>query len=279
MMLRERIHLFEFSDLPRWPSVLRTYALDYLLAVAERFRPFSLKVDLLLQAMDAVGTDQIVDLCSGVGGPWPHLAPEMARRRGRPIQLLLSDKYLAPGVESVVAAIPGARCLKESVDARCVPPQLTGMRTLFNGFHHFRPDEARQILQDAVRHNQPIAVFEMLERSWWYFIYLWLTPFLVLLITPKLRPVRLSRLLLSFVVPVIPLCMLWDSLVSVLRCYTTRELLDMVAGLDGNEYVWEAGRYRHRIIPVTYLVGYPRRAKASAPQQAMDGETTAPADA
>ena len=214
--------------------------------------------------MDAAAADQIVDLCSGVGGPWPHLALEMAQHRGHPIQLSLSDKYHVPRVESALAAIPGVRYVKESVDARRVPPRLVGMRTLFNGFHHFRPDEARQILQDAVHRGQPIAVFEMLERSWSNFAFLLLTPFLVLIITPKIRPIRLSRLLLTFVIPVIPLCLLWDTLVSVLRCYTTKELLAMVEGLQGREYVWEAGQYRRRAVPVTYLVGYPRAAGGSA---------------
>jgi hypothetical protein len=134
---------------------------------------------------------------------------------------------------------------------------LVGLRTLFNGFHHFPPDGARQILRDAVSSGQPIAVFEMLERSWPYLAFQLLAPLLVMIITPKMRPFRLSRILLTFVIPVIPLCMLWDSLVSVLRCYTAQELLAMAAGLEGERYVWDAGTYRRGVLPVTYLVGYP----------------------
>jgi hypothetical protein len=257
VLLTRRHQLFEFSDLPCWPGVLRTYALDYLRAVAERFHPVSPKIDVLLRAMDVGGTDQIVDLASGVGGPWPHLAAEIAGRRGRSIRLLLSDKYPPANVESELAAIPGASYVRESVDARHVPKRLAGLRTFFNGFHHFPPDEARQILQDAVRNGQPIAVFEMLERSWSYFAFQMLAPLVVMIMTPKIRPVRLSRILLTFAIPVIPLCMLWDSLVSVLRCYTTQELLAMTAGLEGERYVWDAGTYRLGVLPVTYLVGYP----------------------
>ncbi len=259
MVLTKRCQLFEFSDLPWWPDMLRTYSLDYLLAVAARFRPFSPKIDLILKAMDAVGTDRIVDLCSGVGGPWPHLAVDIAKQRGEPVRLSLSDMFPDPRLEPVIASIPGATYERESVDARNVPPRLTGMRTIFNGFHHFQPDEARQILQDAVRNGQPIAVFEMVERTWSYSAFLLLTPLLVSLVTLKIRPFRLSRLLLTFVLPVIPLCMLWDSLVSALRCYTVAELQAMVEGLEGQDYVWEAGTYRQGMLPVTYIVGYPRR--------------------
>jgi len=257
VLLTRRHQLFEFSDLPGWPGVFRTYALDYLRAVAERYHPFSPKIDVLLRAMDVGGTDQIVDLASGVGGPWSHLAAEMAGRRGKSIRLLLSDKYPPLNVESELAAIPGASYVRESVDARHVPTGLVGLRTLVNGFHHFPPDEARQILQDAVRNGQPIAVFEMLERSWSYLAFLLLTPLLVMLMTPIIRPFRLSRILLTFAIPVIPLCMLWDSLVSALRCYTAQELLAMASGLEGERYEWDVGTYRCGVLPVTYLVGYP----------------------
>ena len=257
MPLAKRFQLFEFSDQPWWPRLLRSYSVDYLLAVAERFRPFSPKIDSLLGAMNAVGTSQIVDLCSGVGGPWPHLATEIAQRRGESVRLLLSDKFPDPHPERVLACIPNAHYERESVDARHVPARLTGLRTLFNGFHHFPPEQARQILQDAVRNGQPIAVFEMLERTWSYFAFLLLTPLLVMLLTPKIRPFKLSRLLLTFILPVIPLCMLWDSLVSALRCYTVTELGAMVDGLEGRRYVWESGTYRRGSLPVTYLVGHP----------------------
>jgi hypothetical protein len=257
VLLMKRCQLFEFSDLSYWPMLLRTYALDYLRAVADRYHPISPKIEVLLRAMRAGNTDQILDLCSGVGGPWPHLGPEIVRQRNKPIRLLFSDKYPPLDADSRPTGIAGASYVQQSVDARQVPRELVGLRTLLNSFHHFRPDEARQVLQDAVSTGQPIAIFEMLERSWSYFAFMLLTPLLVMLLTPKLRPFRLSRILLTFVIPVVPLCMLWDSAVSVLRCYTAEELLGMAAGLEGVPYTWDAGTYRLGALPVTYLVGYP----------------------
>ena len=51
------------------------------------------------------------------------------------------------------------------MDATHVPRELAGLRTLFNGFHHFRPLDATAILADAVRARQPIAIFEASRRS------------------------------------------------------------------------------------------------------------------
>jgi hypothetical protein len=252
-----RRHLFEFSDLPGWPNLFRSLATDYLLTVAEVFRPFSPKLGSMRSAMDAVATDRIVDLCSGAGGPWPHLAREFVDKRGKPICLWLTDRFPNTSAQKLLATTAGATYVQEPVDARCVPPRLEGLRTLFNGFHHFRPNEARQILQDAVDSGQPIAVFEMLQRSWVYFAYMLLTPILVWIATPKIRPVCFSRLLWTYLIPIIPLCLLWDCLVSVLRCYTVKELSDMTASLEGRAYHWEVGSYRRAALPVTYLIGYP----------------------
>jgi hypothetical protein len=37
------------------------------------------------------------------------------------------------------------------VDARRVPRELRGTRTLFTSFHHFSPDDARAVLRDAAQ--------------------------------------------------------------------------------------------------------------------------------
>jgi hypothetical protein len=38
----------------------------------------------------------------------------------------------------------------EPVDATQVPGQLPGFRTMFQAFHHLRPEQARAMLADAV---------------------------------------------------------------------------------------------------------------------------------
>jgi hypothetical protein len=40
-----------------------------------------------------------------------------------------------------------------------------GIRTMFTALHHFRPPQARGILEDAARKGSGIAVFEPLSRS------------------------------------------------------------------------------------------------------------------
>jgi hypothetical protein len=143
------------------------------------------------------------------------------------------------------------------VDAVAVPETLTGIRTLINGFHHFPPDSARAILQDAVTRRAPIVILETLQRSRRNVASMVAIPLVVLGLTPRIRPLSLQRLALTYLVPLAPALIAWDSAVSIMRCYTPGELLAMANSLEGPRYVWEAGSYRYRAMPVTYLIGYP----------------------
>ena len=82
-----------------------------------------------------------------------------------------------------------------------------------------------------------------------------IVPLLVLLVTPFVRPFSLARLLLTYLVPVLPLLILWDGIVSCLRTYRPDELLALTAGLDGHR--WRATELRQRGSIVTVLVGEP----------------------
>ena len=64
----------------------------------------------------------------------------------------------------------------------------------------------------------------------------------LLAVTPFIRPLRASRLFLTYVLPVVPLCTWWDGVVSCLRAYSPEELARLVAALPDNDYVWDIGR-------------------------------------
>ncbi len=46
-----------------------------------------------------------------------------------------------------------------------VPRELKGFRTMFTSFHHFPPEEARAILQNAVDAGEGIGIFEITRRA------------------------------------------------------------------------------------------------------------------
>ena len=68
-----------------------------------------------------------------------------------------------------------------------------------------------------------------------------------------------------YLVPVVPLVRLFDSIVCVLRWYSLRELRALTIGLD--RYHWDIGTVRGKPvpIPITYLIEVPME-KAPGPR-------------
>jgi hypothetical protein len=140
-----------------------------------------------------------------------------------------------------------------------VPPGLGGVRTLFTSFHHLHPEEAREVLENAVDHAAGIGVFEYTERNWliWTLPVL-LIPLFVWVCTPFIRPFSWRRLLWTYLLPVVPVVAMWDGLVSNLRTYSVTELGKLVEQIGSQRFHWRIGRIRS-IGPsrVTYLIGTP----------------------
>ncbi len=254
-----RLHLFEIGDQPWCPEALRNATTDLLELCFRTWNYYTPIVPRLVAAIEKTGDGEIVDLCSGGGGPWPSLLPELGE--ASPVRVVLTDKYPnAEAARRVQEASNGRlRGDPRSIDAMEVPGDLRGFRTMFTSLHHFRPDAARTILADAVKSRVGIGVFEFTGRSPLRLAAVALTPFAVLYAVPFLRPVRWRTLLFTYLIPIIPVGVLFDGVVSCLRTYSPAELTALVEPLQGNGYTWEVGAASdgRRRPPITYLLGYP----------------------
>jgi len=255
-----RIHFIELHEQPWFPRTLRHEITDALQYGSAAFKAYSPALLLLQLALDSSRQNSIVDVCSGSGGPWLHLAKKLGGDSAG-CRICLTDKFpnLAGFENAKAASANRIDFYRSPVDATKVPAELPGFRTMFSSFHHFAPHEARAILQDAVNAGQGIGVFEITSRraSSVALMFLWfLTPFIF---TPVMRPFRWSRLFCTYVLPIIPLVLLFDGLVSCLRTYRIAELRELIDGLVGAKYSWEVGERPSAFCgpSVTYLLVYP----------------------
>jgi hypothetical protein len=253
-----RLQLFELEDLGWFPPLVRDLATDYLHFMETRFQLHKPVVPLLKEAILDAHENRIVDLCSGAGGAISALLPDLILE-GIAVEVTLTDKFPNIAAMSRVEALDPVRVRSyvEPVDAARVPADLPGLRTIFNAFHHFAPSAARAVLKNAVDARQPICIFEIPERSILMLLPFFFTPIYVWLATPFIRPLKLSRLLFTYLLPLVPLTCLWDGLVSAMRAYTVDELLAHTDGLDG--FSWQAGRLSipGTVAHVTWLRGIP----------------------
>lgn len=258
-----RIQFFEIEDQYWLPSSIRNGITDFLQFAVDHgdlYKGFAIR---LSEALNRSGETQIIDLCSGAGGPMKSLLKHIPEfKRGR-IKVHLTDYYPnLPALSELAHTAPTSFTYsKESVSALDVPPSLKGFRTLFSSFHHFNKQDATRIVQDAMAKQCGIAIAESTQRHVLLLAYMALTPLLVLLTSPFQKPFRWSRLFWTYVIPVVPLAVAFDGFVSCLRTYSPEELMEIVRNVTGSEsYEWQAGVERFGALPigVTYLIGYPR---------------------
>ena len=103
---------------------------------------------------------------------------------------------------------------------------------MFASFHHFRPQAAHGILRDAFEQQCPICIFEGTSRSGAAIASSLLIPLLVLRLTPLVRPLSWVQILFTYFVPILPLLIFWDGLVSQLRTYSVPELEEFTRHLQ-----------------------------------------------
>jgi hypothetical protein len=257
-----RIHAFEFEDQAWFPGVIREYMTDFLSHMGGWSKiPYLPFTERLADAMRRTGDERVVDLCSGGGGPAVVIASELRERLEKPVAVVLTDLYPSPSrLEHARRVLPGWVELEaRPIDAQDVPAELEGFRLVCNGFHHLKPEQARSCLLDAVQKRRGVAVVELAHRSPLSMLQIVLGTATQLAVTPFIKPFRWSRLLLTYALPIVPLCTLWDGIVSCLRVYDPEELKGLVSGLPQNDYQWECGRLSIPKMPaeLTYLIGVP----------------------
>ena len=249
---------FEFLDFAWLPDSLRDAATDDLRFKWERgglYKPIAARLARLLAA---TGSGNVLDLASGGGGPiwavYRHLA-----HNGVDLRVTLTDKFPNLPAFAYLKKISdgGVGFVEEPLDVTAIPPDLEGIRTLFASAHHFPPETLTAILQDAVDLGRPIAIFDVSAPPTPPppLMLLLCMPPGVLLTSPFIRPFRWSRLFWTFVLPLLPLLVLWDAQVSAVRAYSVKQLEGIVRELPPNDYVWEIGREPFPNT-ITYLIGY-----------------------
>ena len=86
-------------------------------------------------------------------------------------------------------------------------------------------------------------------------------PLAVLALMPWTRSFRWTYLMFTYLIPLMPLIVLWDGIVSMLRIYSAEQMQDLTHDLQAPDYTWEIGRIQFRGIVggLPYVIGRPIR--------------------
>ena len=246
--LGKRRQLFEIQDFSWCPKTVRDGVTELLalnLRILPLYEPAILELSKLAKKTDG----HWVDLCAGSGGGSVLLKQKMP---GEIKDLTLTDLYPPADFK----ATEGVRYYGEAVDARNVPSDLPGMRTLFTSFHHLPDEVACAVLKNARDSKTPIAVFEFTERTLLGLMMVMPSFFFSFFLVPFIFPWKLSRFFWTYCVPLIPLVAFIDIVLSCFRTRTPRELETMISPLRSPDYEWKTGYLSTYLgMRLTYLIG------------------------
>jgi len=259
-----RVHLVELEDLSWTPRHVRDGGTDLLDFGFDRLGFYDGVAPRLIEVLEATGANRVVDLCSGGGGGTLQMRRRV-RAAGRNDEFVLSDLHPNEAGIARVQALgdPRTRYRAESVDAMGGGGDLEGVRTMSGALHHFRPQDVRALIAGIVARREPLAFFDVAASRAIRRMPAVFAPIAMLLnmaalfagslvLVPFVRPCRLSRVLLTYALPAIPVLTAWDGSVSALRAYTPEEVLEIACSVPGaNAYAWDAGVAG----PALYLTG------------------------
>lgn len=256
-----RISGFEFCDQPWLSGVWREAYLDGLSFLLRAGGVYNRMHEPFGRWAAAAGGGSVLELGSG-GARQTDTLLAAAKRCGVGLpRILLSD--LHPDVAAfrrVKAAHPDRVDYVEQPVDMSAPGRLPARLLLVCGaFHHLPPEAARAALDNAVCNADGIFIQEVFARH----------PLSVLLCVFNLLPLMLApffsgrltlgKLLVSTLLPLVPLMIMFDGVVSVLRTYRSEELLAMLPDRIRREWRWEAGFIRFGgFLKAPYLCGHRR---------------------
>lgn len=255
-----RIHLFEIEDQKWIPSLLRDFATDFLQFGANKFDMYKGAIPIIEKGMSIAGSEKINDKASGGGGGWPKILEHLKVKHPN-IKVTLSDFY--PNIkafEYIKNQEEAIDYTKEPIDVLSGKIDNSALQTMFLSFHHFKPNDAKQILQNTVDNNATLLILESQDRSPISLISMLFSPISLFIMTPMIKPFSLLRILFTYFIPILPFFVLWDGVVSSLRTYTDDDLKELISEVEGsNNYEWEIGETKSGPITNHYLLAYPKK--------------------
>ena len=226
----KRLELFEFEDFNWLPSVIRSGITNLLIVFHRLMGSSEVIANLIGELRSKHNFNQIVDLGSGSGGAMFDVIKKVNEgEKDQPLELLLSDYYPNADVVGKInkQQIPHVKYHESSMDATNIGEAPEGLKTMIASFHHMAPEKAKQILLSAQENKQPILIYEVAKNNiptllWWIFLPISLVILIVmsLVMTLFVRPLSLSQLLFTYIIPIIPIIYAWDGQASLMQMPT-----------------------------------------------------------
>jgi ubiquinone/menaquinone biosynthesis C-methylase UbiE len=252
-----RYQCVEFCDQPWLRGWLRDGFLDCLSFAHRTYQPYHwLQKPFEAWAADA-GAHAVLDLASGSAEHIAMLLQANASETGAEFQ---SPRFIVSDLHPDIRA--WQRLQKEfgpqkveyieaPLDALNIPEGLPRHWSIFTAFHHFSPAAARKFLEAFCDKADGLCIIEFTQRGWRHLAIIVLAIPINLIVPFFAKEFMWSKFLFTTVIPIIPLMVTFDGLVSVMRTYSKDEIIRLLPPdrrsrvvIDYHEARWRFGPMR-----------------------------------
>lgn len=166
------------------------------------------------------------------------------------------DFNIGAGIESL------APMLRNEIEVYSVPntefnTQQEGVYLFVNSFHQLTVKQAKMKLNKVAESGNPVVVVEGNNDSLWQIIGMTIfVPLTVFCTAPFVKPFRISRLLFTYLIPILPIFIMIDGCLALLKLYSPKDLEEIISDLDISQYDWKVGKNDNgRGGKIIYLTG------------------------
>jgi hypothetical protein len=247
LMLKKRWHLFEFDDQSWLPNTLRQLYMNILGSNKFRVRPFKRR---LIEDLQNEKIRIIHSLCSG-NGNFVFLLYTLLQEQ-KAIKFILSDLFPLTSEYKRLKSLTNGDIdfIDSPVDATKIQPTFGEWFLMAGSLHHFRENDLELIFQMVIDNKGTLIMMENHNRTYAQALKLLLVlPIFTVFVSIFSKPFRLIRLVFGVILPVVPMMILVDGIISNFRSYKKVDLDSILYKLsNANGYVINADPIRYGAI-------------------------------
>lgn len=168
------------------------------------------------------------------------------------------DSKIGAGIETVLPLLPeGTEVI--NVNLEKFSTHNKGMYTFINSFHQLDEKKATYYLTQIADSGNSVAVLEGNNDSLWQVVGMTIfVPLTVILSAPFVQPFRITRLIFTYMIPILPVITMLDGFLALFKLYNPNDLNELVSNIPVKSYVWKSGKADNgRGGKIIYLMGYP----------------------
>lgn len=228
------MRLFEFGDLDCVPDLYHVYLRKYLVFFYKAFGYYNLWVPGFTNFVKKLKKKELMECCSGAGEPLQLIDARLDTNQVGSLSYLLSD--IRPNPEIVDKFNQEGlrfRYVSDSVDVTQDLEKFDCPKIFINSFHHFTNEQVEKIFLNNFKRKNEIIILEYVSKSFLGFFSMLVGPIVVIFTLPfvvKLRHLPVM-MVFTYILPLFPLMMLWDGIISCLHEYSESNLKAIVKKL------------------------------------------------